>query len=187
MGGAHRHDRRRSQPAGRGASGRTQLTGARIRIRRACGFLRRARAEHRGFVRGLRRPARPGRLHRRGQGRRGQVRGFGELPAWEDEACAGWPRGADQDRYSGPWNRWTASPILVIGNTGDPATAYHNSVAMARDLRPARLLTVDGFGHTEFFNPSTCASNFEFRYLLTGALPPGGTVCRQTVQPFPRQ
>jgi pimeloyl-ACP methyl ester carboxylesterase len=112
--------------------------------------------------------------------------GFGELAAWEDEACADWPRAAGQDRYSGPWNRWTASPILVVGNTGDPVTAYRNAVAMARDLRRARLLTVHGFGHTEFFNPSTCANNFVFRYLLTGAVPPSGTVCQQTVHPFPR-
>jgi len=56
---------------------------------------------------------------------------------------------------------------------------------MARDLGRARLLTVNGFGHTEFFNPSTCASSYEFRYLLTGQLPPAGTVCPQTVTPFP--
>jgi TAP-like protein len=47
------------------------------------------------------------------------------------------------------------------------------------------LLTVHGFGHTEFFNPSTCASDYEFRYLITGAVPPRGTVCPQTVRPFP--
>jgi hypothetical protein len=58
-----------------------------------------------------------------------------------------------------------------MGNTGDPVTAYQDSVAMAHDLARARLLTVDGFGHTEFFNPSTCASDYEFRYLITGALP----------------
>jgi hypothetical protein len=56
---------------------------------------------------------------------------------------------------------------------------------MAHDLARARLLTVRGFGHTEFFNPSTCASDYEFRYLITGALPPRGTVCPQTVRPFP--
>src|SRR5215475_5053976 len=109
---------------------------------------------------------------------------FGLLDVWTDESCAAWPRIGGQDRYAGPWNRRTASTILVIGNTGDPTTAYQNSVAMARDLRRARLLTVEGFGHTEFFNPSTCANRYEFRYLITGALPPRGTVCQQTVRPF---
>jgi hypothetical protein len=94
------------------------------------------------------------------------------------------PRAAGQDRYTGPWDRRTADTILVIGNTGDPTTPYQNSVAMARDLGRAVLLTVSGFGHTEFFNPSICASNYEFRYLITGKLPPAGTACPQTVMPF---
>lgn len=110
--------------------------------------------------------------------------GFGELAAWGEAPCAYWPAAADQDSYAGPWNQPTAGTILVIGNTGDPVTPYQGSVAMARDLAKARLLTVNGFGHTEFFNPSTCASNYEFRYLTTGELPPPGTVCAQSVQPF---
>jgi hypothetical protein len=109
---------------------------------------------------------------------------FGLLDVWTDEICAAWPRASGEDRYAGPWNRRTASTILVVGNTGDPTTAYQNSVAMARDLGRARLLTVDGFGHTEFFNPSACASRYEFRYLVTGELPPRGAVCQQTVKPF---
>jgi hypothetical protein len=54
---------------------------------------------------------------------------------------------------------------------------------MAHDLARARLLTVDGFGHTELFNPSKCASNYEFRYLLTGNLPPQGTHRLPTERP----
>ena len=110
---------------------------------------------------------------------------FGVDLAWRDEPCAAWPAGASQDDYTGPWNRPTASPILVIGNTGDPNTPYHSSIAMSRDLGRARLLTVDEFGHTEFLNPSTCAEGYEFSYLTTGALPPTGTVCAQDGTPFP--
>lgn len=109
---------------------------------------------------------------------------FGLLDVWTDEICAAWPRSAGKDQYAGPWNRRPAGTILVVGNTGDPTTASQNSVAMARDLGRARLLTVDGFGHTEFFNPSTCASRYEFRYLMTGQLPPLGPVCQQAVRPF---
>lgn len=106
--------------------------------------------------------------------------------AWfSDEQCAGWPSAASQDRYAGPWNRPTASPILLIGNTGDPRTSYQDSVAMSRDLARARLLTVAGYGHTEFDNPSTCAINDEVRYFLAGALPPAGTICPQNGAPFP--
>jgi pimeloyl-ACP methyl ester carboxylesterase len=111
--------------------------------------------------------------------------GFGLNWAWNEEPCARWPRAAGQDRYAGPWNRRTASPILVIGITGDPATPYQGSVAMSRDLARARLLTVADFGHTEFANPSTCATDAEIRYLTAGTLPPPGTVCPQNGAPFP--
>jgi pimeloyl-ACP methyl ester carboxylesterase len=111
---------------------------------------------------------------------------FGPQKTWFLVGCADWPAAAAQDRYSGPWNRPTASTILVIGNTGDPDTPYYGSVAMSRDLARARLLTVDEYGHTETSNPDTCATNYENRYLLTGALPPPRTVCKQHAAPFPR-
>jgi pimeloyl-ACP methyl ester carboxylesterase len=105
--------------------------------------------------------------------------------AWQTEMCAAWPTAAGQDRYAGPWNRPTASTILVMGNTGDPITSYQSSVAMSRDLARARLLTIRGYGHTEYDNPSTCATNYEISYLLTGNLPPAGTICAQNAVPFP--
>jgi len=105
--------------------------------------------------------------------------------AWQTEMCAAWPAAAAQDRYAGPWNRPTASTILVMGNSGDPITSYQSSVAMSRDLAKARLLTIRGYGHTEFANPSTCATNYEVSYLLTGKLPPVGTSCPQDGVPFP--
>jgi hypothetical protein len=105
--------------------------------------------------------------------------------AWQTEMCAAWPAAAAQDRYAGPWNRRTASTILVMGNTGDPITPYQSSVAMSRDLARARLLTIRGYGHTEYKNPSTCATSYEVSYLLTGKLPPAGTSCPQDAVPFP--
>src|ERR1700735_4046655 len=110
---------------------------------------------------------------------------FGPDQTWITAACADWPAAAAQDRYSGPWNRPTASTILLIGNTGDPVLPLHDSVAMSRDLARARLLTVDEYGHTETANPDTCATDYEIRYLLTGALPRPRTVCKQHAPPFP--
>jgi pimeloyl-ACP methyl ester carboxylesterase len=110
---------------------------------------------------------------------------FGPQYTWFLAACADWPAAAARDRYSGPWNRPTASTILLLGNTGDPATPYYGSAAMSRDLARARLLTVDEYGHTETSNPDTCATDYENRYLLTGALPPPRTVCKQHAAPFP--
>ena len=102
---------------------------------------------------------------------------------WPTEPCAGWPHGTDA--YTGPWNKPTANTILLLGNTGDPDTAYAGSVAMSHYLGNARLLTVNGNGHTEISNPSPCADAYEQSYLLTGALPPAGTVCQQNIIPFP--
>jgi pimeloyl-ACP methyl ester carboxylesterase len=110
---------------------------------------------------------------------------FGLEYTWDSEECAAWPAAAAQDRYSGPWNRRTAGTILLFGSTGDPATSYQSSVALSRELARARLLTIDGYGHTEASNPSTCAIGYGIRYLLTGALPPAGTVCPQNATPFP--
>ena len=109
--------------------------------------------------------------------------GFGLEWAWTTEPCADWPASA-QDRYAGPWNRRTANTILLLGNTGDPALPYRDSVALAHDLARARLLTVAGYGHTEANNPSNCALGYEISYLETGALPPAGTVCPENAAPF---
>jgi pimeloyl-ACP methyl ester carboxylesterase len=104
---------------------------------------------------------------------------------WADEPCATWPVRA-VDTYHGPWNRRTANPILVIGNTADPSTPYANAVKMARELRSARLLTVTGYGHTTFLNPSACANRYITAYLINRMLPRRGTVCSQDRRPFAR-
>ena len=100
-----------------------------------------------------------------------------------DAPCASWPAVA-ADRYAGPWDRPTANPILVIGNTFDPETPLEGAVAMADELASARLLTVDGYGHSALLNPSRCASQYVSDYLIDGTLPPEGTVCPQDQPPF---
>jgi pimeloyl-ACP methyl ester carboxylesterase len=102
--------------------------------------------------------------------------------AWSTAVCAQWPV-LSPDRYTGPWNHPTA-PILVVGNTFDPSTPYAGAIAMSHDLADARLLTVDGYGHTAFLNHSGCVDEAEDAYFVTGALPRPGTVCRQDQPPF---
>jgi pimeloyl-ACP methyl ester carboxylesterase len=108
---------------------------------------------------------------------------MGPITSWADEPCASWPAEA-AERYVGPWDEPTANPVLVIGNTFDPATPYEGAVAMSKDLARARLLTVKAYGHTVLLNPSACAKAYENRYLVDGTLPPAGSVCRQDEQPF---
>ncbi len=87
---------------------------------------------------------------------------IGVVDLWADEPCASWPvRAADQ--YIGPWDHPTPNPVLLIGNTHDPSTPYRNSVGMLRELAKARLLTVEGYGHTVLLNPSRCAQQYRGR------------------------
>jgi pimeloyl-ACP methyl ester carboxylesterase len=107
------------------------------------------------------------------------------LSAWPFIAsCAGWEARATAP-YLGPWNNPTPTPVLVIGNTFDPATAFGSSVRMAQELADARLLVVHGYGHTVLMNPSNCAQDHIAAYLIDGTLPPTGAACTQDTPPFP--
>jgi pimeloyl-ACP methyl ester carboxylesterase len=107
---------------------------------------------------------------------------FGRPWNWFGSICASWP-GKDRDRYLGPFDRRTANHVLVVGNVNDPATRYQDAVSTARILDKGRLLTVAGSGHTSLFL-SACADGHVSRYLLTGRVPPRGTVCPVDVVPF---
>ncbi|WP_223837493.1 alpha/beta hydrolase [Streptomyces venezuelae] len=108
----------------------------------------------------------------------------GRYWTWSGEPCTTWTARA-ANRYTGPWDKSTAHPILVIGTRYDPSTPYEDAQAMARELGDARLLTHDGYGHTVLFNnASTCVATHETRYLVDGTLPPTGTICRPDRQPF---
>ena len=106
------------------------------------------------------------------------------LSAWPFIAsCQDWTTKA-ANVYSGPWNTPTPGPILVVGNTFDPATPYASSEAPAGQLADGHFLTVNGFGHTELLNPSTCAQDKIAAYLIDGTVPAAGTSCQQDKPPF---
>ena len=107
---------------------------------------------------------------------------FGRPWIWFGSICASWPA-RDTDRYLGPFDRRTANTVLVVGTRNDPATRYQDAVSTARLLARGRLLTVEGSGHTSLFL-SSCADRHVNRYLLTGRVPPAGTVCGVDVVPF---
>jgi pimeloyl-ACP methyl ester carboxylesterase len=103
--------------------------------------------------------------------------------SWTSVGCASWSASA-ADRYAGPWNRRTANPVLVVGNTHDPNTPHRGAVAMSRQLARARLLTLDGYGHTSHADPSACVFRAYVAYLVHLRLPPRGTVCQPDREPF---
>ncbi len=69
-----------------------------------------------------------------------------------------------------------AAPILVIGNSGDPATPYDWSVALADSLSSAVLFTVEAEGHTAFLTVD-CVEPVVVAYLVDLEMPDAGASC----------
>jgi len=112
-----------------------------------------------------------------------QVPGFGRLIVYDMMPCATWPA-MHTDAYDGPWNR-SRTPILVINAEHDPITPIWGAEAAVAELGNARLLKVNGDGHTSMFvEPSTCRDDAELAYLVSLRLPPEGTVCSVNQLPF---
>ncbi|WBB66004.1 alpha/beta hydrolase [Micromonospora sp. WMMD812] len=109
---------------------------------------------------------------------------FGRLWSWATSPCAGntWTV-RDEDAYTGPFDRRTSVPVLVVGNYWDPATNYRGAVSSAALLPNSRLLSSDSWGHTAY-GTSACATGAIDAYLVRGTLPAKGTVCTGDVQPF---
>ncbi|WP_233573894.1 alpha/beta hydrolase [Amycolatopsis panacis] len=110
--------------------------------------------------------------------------GFASAWIYSGLPCASWPV-TDPDRYTGPWNRQTANPLLLVGNRlGDPATPYEGAVSTSQLLASARLLSVDIAGHGAYGHESKCVDQAVDSYLTELKLPPAGTVCAPDRRPF---
>ncbi|MFF1915077.1 alpha/beta hydrolase [Streptomyces sp. NPDC058239] len=103
---------------------------------------------------------------------------FGDYLAWGLMTCTGWP-------VAGAWevpdvSAPGAAPILVIGNTGDPATPYKGAKAMADALGKGVgvQMTYEGQGHGAYNSGDACVQKAVDDYLLKGKVPAAGTVCK---------
>ncbi|KAM5541070.1 hypothetical protein V8D89_005381 [Ganoderma adspersum] len=91
--------------------------------------------------------------------------------------CPFWPV-RSVERYRGPFNKTLANKIIIASNLFDPATPFANAQNLADLLgQSATLVTQNGFGHTTFAAPSTCANAIANTYMTTGKLPDGPTTC----------
>jgi pimeloyl-ACP methyl ester carboxylesterase len=99
---------------------------------------------------------------------------LGEAIGWGAITCENWPIKPvlTPQRLTAQG----AAPILVVGSTGDPATPYEWAKSLAGQLSSARLLTREGLGHTGY-GESVCVNDAVDAYLVSGTLPPDGTVC----------
>jgi hypothetical protein len=103
---------------------------------------------------------------------------FGPMLGWDTAGwCHDWPVAGQYDtpEVSAPG----AAPILVVGNTGDPATPYEGTRKMADELGKGVgvVLTWKGEGHSAYGKGSDCVDSTVDAYLLRGAVPKDGKVC----------
>ncbi|MER5580325.1 alpha/beta hydrolase [Streptomyces asoensis] len=102
---------------------------------------------------------------------------FGDFLAWSLVGCTDWPvpGAADHPDVGAPGS----APILVVGNTGDPATPYQGARKMVDALgREVGVeLTYKGQGHGAYGSKNTCVQSAVNGYLLDGKVPAAGTVC----------
>nr|WP_229701362.1 alpha/beta hydrolase [Streptomyces camponoticapitis] len=103
---------------------------------------------------------------------------FGEFLGWGLLGCSEWPVPGESDRpdVSAPGS----APILVIGNTGDPATPFEGARAMVKALGKGVgvELTFEGQGHGAYNSGNACVRDAVNGYLLDNKVPKAGTVCR---------
>ena len=72
-----------------------------------------------------------------------------------------------------------APPILVVGNTRDPATPFRWAKALARDLKSGVLLAWNGDGHTAYMMGSSCIDSAVDKYLISLVPPATGPCARK--------
>ena len=101
---------------------------------------------------------------------------FGASLSNQDVRCRAW--GHNGTRRPAPIHAKGAAPILVVGVTGDPATPYAWSQAMADQLESGRLLTWEGNGHTAYGRADACIHSAVDEYLIGGTMPEPGLVCK---------
>ncbi|WP_405489165.1 alpha/beta hydrolase [Streptomyces sp. NBC_00096] len=110
---------------------------------------------------------------------------FGDFLGWAMMSCTDWP-------VAGAWNTPDVSapgsaPILVIGNTGDPATPYEGARKMVERLGPGVgvELTYKGEGHGAYNSGDKCVQQAVNSYLLDGKVPAANAVCTPSKSPSP--
>ncbi|MFF2651232.1 alpha/beta hydrolase [Streptomyces sp. NPDC058045] len=108
---------------------------------------------------------------------------FGDYLAWGMLSCTDWPvpGASEHPDVSAPGS----APILVVGNTGDPATPYQGARRMAQALGSGVgvELTYRGQGHGAYDSGDKCVRGAVDGYLLNGKVPQSGTVCPKSTAP----
>jgi pimeloyl-ACP methyl ester carboxylesterase len=102
---------------------------------------------------------------------------FGDSLAWSMVTCTDWAVAGSADHPD--VSAHGSAPILVVGNTGDPATPYEGARKMVEALGAGVgvELTYKGQGHGAYGSNDKCVQDAVNGYLLTGRVPAARTVC----------
>ncbi|WP_104182001.1 alpha/beta hydrolase [Arthrobacter sp. B0490] len=100
---------------------------------------------------------------------------FGRFLAYGGITCAPW-------KYPpvlgpAPLRAAGADPIVVIGTTGDPATPYEWSTALAEQLESGVHVTWQGEGHTAYGRSNDCILDLVDSYFIDGTVPADDSRC----------
>ncbi|KNC17341.1 alpha/beta hydrolase [Arthrobacter sp. RIT-PI-e] len=100
---------------------------------------------------------------------------FGAFLAYGGVTCAPWEYGPVLEPH--PLHAEGADPIVVIGTTGDPATPYAWSTALAEQLDSGVHVTWEGEGHTAYGRSNDCILDLVDSYFVDGTVPEDGVRC----------
>ena len=100
---------------------------------------------------------------------------FGSFLSYGGVTCAPWKYAPVLE--PAPLHAEGADPIVVIGTTGDPATPYAWSTALAEQLDSGVHVTWEGEGHTAYGRSNDCIEDLVDSYFIDGTVPEDGTRC----------
>jgi pimeloyl-ACP methyl ester carboxylesterase len=111
---------------------------------------------------------------------------FGRSWTWASSTCARSGIGSGVDSFRGPWRTSTAYPVLVVGNSHDPATPLSGAEAFQGLFEDSVLVRWNGWAHGAL-GQGACITDVMGRYLTRRKLPAEGTVCQPERPLFPRR
>ena len=99
---------------------------------------------------------------------------FGPFVAYSDLTCRYWP--IAPTRVPGVLDAPGAPPIVLVGQTGDPATPYEWAQAVHGQMTSSVLITRTGDGHGGY-DVSSCVRALVNPYLVQLTVPPDNKNC----------
>lgn len=120
-------------------------------------------------------PADPGVMAEEAEALEASSAVFGEYLSYGALACKNWAY--EPVNEPSPASAPGAPPMLVIGTTGDPATPYEWSLALAEQLESAVHVTWEGQGHTAYGRSGECIESLVDDFLIDGTVPEMSARC----------